>query len=439
MNAVEEKLRGTTGYFLAWIFLPLLPFFVIQPFIAFSVRLTLPFFFIAGLLCLKSRIAAIAVAVALTVFNAVLFLSITFRLTVPDLMAALFSGASKIDLFADPLYAALAGAAVLSLSGTAAIAWKYRPRPSAIRALGLLYLALILDFLSTGQFGHGASLTQIAPPEGARLQSATMQSGFDETARKGGAPSVLVLVEAFGRFEDSRLEDAVIEPLLRLKSRTITRGHVSSYGSTTAAELRELCGIQGTHGSLLDGRVVADDCLPRALVEAGMAVTAVHGFSGSLFERTRWYPQIGLHDAKFGIEALPEPSDNLCSSVFRGPCDFEIARTVDLALKTSGTPFVYWLTLNSHIPARPHPSLEDPFDCPEKGGPFGDKDICGLAVIWRDLLTHIAAIATSHPDAQILVVGDHPPPVLSRRGRALFDPRDVPWIFIPPEAEEEPQ
>lgn len=74
------------------------------------------------------------------------------------------------------------------------------------------------------------------------------------------------------------------------------------------------------------------------------------------------------------------------------------------------------------------------FDCEHNPGDFGRADVCRMAELWRDLFGAIARLALDPAigPAEILVVGDHAPPLWSRRGRGQFMPGKVAWYRLTP-------
>lgn len=163
----------------------------------------------------------------------------------------------------------------------------------------------------------------------------------------------LVVVESLGLFVRPDANEALRAPFhgLRMRARYEVRtGSVPFTGSTTRAELRELCGLRG------DYRTVERDlpsCLPWLLRRRGYRTVAVHGFTKRFFERERWYPKLGFEETLFLEDSALARTSERCGGVFRGVCDHDAARV--FARRLQGGPpeerrFVYWLTLNSHLP-----------------------------------------------------------------------------------------
>jgi hypothetical protein len=58
--------------------------------------------------------------------------------------------------------------------------------------------------------------------------------------------------------------------------------------------------------------------------------------------------------------------------------------------------------------------------------------VCNMTEMWMDVLEGIGRLAADLPGTEILIVGDHAPPLWSRAGRALFRPGRVPWFHLKP-------
>jgi hypothetical protein len=258
-------------------------------------------------------------------------------------------------------------------------------------------------------------------------------------AENGGAETrarrnvLIVMVESWGQLKDPGQRALVEAPFKRptvAERYTMSTGVTPYYGSTTSGELRELCGEWGSYRDYL-GRPAAH-CLPARLGEAGYRTVAFHGFAGRMFDRGLWYPNIGFQESLFA-EELWQPGERICTGVFTGACDTDIAEDVGRALLgANGTPqLVYWLTLNSHLPV--HPDFERRFlDCEGPDGPFRNEQVCRLAELWIQVFDRVAEMVTAPglPPTDVLIVADHPPPFWSHEGRAHFVPGEVPWILL---------
>ncbi|MCV0429221.1 MAG: sulfatase-like hydrolase/transferase, partial [Roseibium sp.] len=207
------------------------------------------------------------------------------------------------------------------------------------------------------------------------------------------------------------------------------------FGSTTSAESRELCGRWGDYMDYLEAP--AYDCLPAEYQAKGYETAAFHAFWGAFFDRTDWFPRIGFQKLFFQ-EQLRNSSfvetGKTCGLTFKGLCDFDVADAVEAYLKEqAGKPkFVYWLTLNTHLPLEK--GIATPrLDC-ETGGPFDDWTVCSMTEMWMDLMYRVRemALTPALKDTRILVVGDHHPPVWTRQGRRQFEAGEVAWLSLKP-------
>lgn len=343
--------------------------------------------------------------------------------------------ASDVRLFASSLYvgiaAGLAASAVASVTLLVRFQADLRRANLAVPAAAVLLLVGI-DFWITRIPNYDRSLVG---PETSAVESAAERSGFRQAAIGLARPdAMVVVVEALGYFNEERLRQILLEPF---ESRaiqsayTVTHGSVPFHGSTTAGELRELCGSRERFDTLTPA--IAADCLPMRLREQGRDSYAFHGFNSHMFHRTDWYPLIGFRQAAFG-EDLGRNIGERCGSVFIGPCDTNIAaRLPDLAGEPGSGRLIYWLTLNTHVPVRPGEGTPR-FGCARDGGAFGHRTVCSMAEMWADVMDAVARLALDPRMApsEILIVGDHAPPLWSRRGRNLFHSDVVPWIRLSP-------
>ena len=94
--------------------------------------------------------------------------------------------------------------------------------------------------------------------------------------------------------------------------------------------------------------------------------------------------------------------------------------------------FIYWLTLNTHIPVAPGDAHTD-FHC-EGERIRSNSTVCRMAELWHDFFASLSQLALDPRvgPADILVVGDHAPPLWSKRGRNMFAPGKVAWYRLSP-------
>jgi len=255
------------------------------------------------------------------------------------------------------------------------------------------------------------------------------------------APNVvLILVESWGLPLDNRLASALTQPFEDRRigdEYEVSSGTVPFSGLTVPGEARELCHSTAGFAILNSAQAMAPDCLPALFHTRGYENLAVHGFLGQMFYRNVWYPQLGFDHSWFrpNLEKLGLPN---CPGAFPGTCDTSIAEWVGRTLQTpSQKPrFIYWVTLNSHLPEPAHPSLADDGVCATQPQLEASTALCSWFRIVREeheAVGKLALLQTTRPTVFILV-GDHAPPFSSPALRAQFSSTQVPFVMLTPKA-----
>lgn len=248
---------------------------------------------------------------------------------------------------------------------------------------------------------------------------------------------ILINVESLGLFRSSALNDYQLAPLAQLDDDPdwqITVGEVPFEGSTVAAELRELCDVRYlTVRPILD-RGLAPSCLVQQLEGLGYHTTAFHGFQGTLFERNRWYRELGFDQIYFGGKMMKE-FDNLerCGSAFEGICDRSAWQAVIQTAKQASRPaFIYWMTLTAHLPVLPNKDLGHRHSCRSLPDLDHASAVCDHMQWHRSLFREIVQDLqqSRFDDTRLILVGDHPPSFLDQQRRALFSETHVPFVEI---------
>jgi len=270
------------------------------------------------------------------------------------------------------------------------------------------------------------------PAPGALYTSATVQAGVEQP-RPDKRNLVVIVVEALGAPTDRVGQTLFAADWNRPGWRArydVEHGQVPFYGSTTNGELRELCNKWGNY---TDFDFAGTDCLPKRYLRAGYQTIAYHGFAKLMFERDHWFPKMGIRHLAFGEELLDQGL-SICPGVFPGACDTDIAPVIATRLKQAAQPqFVYWMTLNSHLPVLKNHALGTA-DCKLGTREWADAhpQVCRLFLVHHRLADAIDALAMEPdlPPTDFVIVGDHVPPFFDRTSRSLFDPADVPWIGL---------
>lgn len=240
---------------------------------------------------------------------------------------------------------------------------------------------------------------------------------------------VVIVVEALGQPtapEEKRLFEAAWHRPGWAARYDMRTGLSPFFGSTTSGELRELCGKWSDHVRFDFDHA---DCLPGRFRAAGYATSAIHSFGGGLFGRSEWYPKLAFDKVEFAGELFSQ-GVGTCDGVFPGACDEEVPPIIGRRLAEATQPqFVYWLTLNSHLPI-----VADGHEC-KIGAPAWSADfprVCRMFEQHQKVADAIdrMIMAPGLPPTDVLIVGDHKPPFFDRGSRAHFDATHVPWIYL---------
>jgi hypothetical protein len=374
----------------------------------------------------------IVLYLAAATYDAITTIALLFNLAPTEILLALrLSG--DLKLFSSPLYIAMmSGLAVLLCTNIAVLVLRRdvlaRGNPSIM--MGLAVAFAVADFFANTSVHYQFGTLYAA---GKPMDSAVIDSGFRPAALATRSPHVLlVVVEALGHFDDPGRQKILLQPFddpdLRSKY-NVTFGTTTYYGSTTAAEMRELCETRNSYETVLDGKKFI--CLPKELKDRGYQTVAVHNFTGAFFDRMQWYPKLGFDREIFMKEIAPSVH-RLCGGPFRGPCDADVAQIIQQKLRDAKQPtFFYWMTLSTHVPIAPHEGTPR-LDCAHDGGRIGHVEVCYMTELWMDMFQGVVQLARDLPDTEVLLVGDHAPPLWSKAGRELFTPGKVTWVRLAP-------
>ena len=369
---------------------------------------------------------------AILAFDVVWTLSVSFGLRPHDLVAAV-DQARRLHLLASPLYAGLI--AVMTATALSTLYLLSRRTLVARGNLVVLFVAALAlaaaDFISNSDehYQFGAMFGQGVPNV-----SAASASGFNKVAGVNGRNVVLVIVESLGNFIDADARNRIVAPIYdkRITDQySVSYGTIPYYGSTTSGEMRELCDTRAPFAEFVKSSGYS--CLPERLYMRGYRTTAVHAFYSGMFERNKWYPMVGIHNMDFAEKLMPQMKRR-CGAAFRGVCDADLPPVIErLAAESTQPNFIYWLTLNTHIPVAPGEALTN-FHCARADNGFGLQRVCAMAELWHDVFRAVADLALNPAvgPAEILVVGDHAPPLWSKKGRAEFEAGKVAWYRLTP-------
>ncbi|HEY0044698.1 MAG TPA: sulfatase-like hydrolase/transferase [Allosphingosinicella sp.] len=374
------------------------------------------------------------------VYSLLDYICCLFNLNIRSLLYSL-QFAQELTPSSSPEYVA----AIVALLATMVAAWFAMKRPTTLNHPKLIVIVLCFGMLfsaadrwmSKGNRGQ----YKRTPTAGAPFQSAVQETGIARIAT-GERHVLMIVVEAMGLPADPMLRSRLVSAFARpeLSDRyTMTSGDTLFYGSTTNGEMRELCARWGDYDQVLDK---ADpSCLPAQLAAKGYHTEAWHSFKGSMFERSKWYPQVGFQETRFGERLIQDGTGN-CPGVFAGACDVDVPAFLAKELKAATKPqFLYWLTVNSHLPVLSDAKLKtdrcETFDAQlARNFPMTCRLLSLYDQTGRALARELAA--ADFPATDVLIVGDHIPPFFDRHHREQFEGDRVPWILLRAKAKPAP-
>jgi hypothetical protein len=249
---------------------------------------------------------------------------------------------------------------------------------------------------------------------------------------------VIILVESWGLDADSTVSRALVQPYAQpglLARYDVAQGTVPFLGPTLGGESRELCGnTMGFHLMNASAREL-QSCLPSQLAAMGYHDVAIHGMFGEMFDRLQWYKTIGFKEMWFRDQLHRQRLPN-CDGAFGGICDAAIAGWMGHRLEQrKPTPeFLYWITLNSHLPVRIPAPLRSPASCSFASSLAQQPSVCS----WYQLIANVhhsvadmAMLNLGRPTV-FAIVGDHAPPFSDPDLRSRFSSNVVPYVLLLP-------
>lgn len=246
------------------------------------------------------------------------------------------------------------------------------------------------------------------------------------------SPRILfIIAESWGRpHQPAVLEQQISALRSSAHVHDLQVGSINAVGTTAAGELRELCGRIPTR--LNFQRMTPEavgQCLPAKLAEQGYSTVSLHAAFGAMYRRQLWYPVLGFDESLFR-ETLPFTGTQ-CHS-FPGYCDRDLS---DVVLETMQRDkvFLYWLTLNSHIPydRRDVATYRDGLCRSVFGMGYGDQ-LCNYQNLHVQFFEQLAKLVEdkSLRGVEVVVVGDHAPLFNGTESRNQFFKDRVPVLHF---------
>ena len=95
--------------------------------------------------------------------------------------------------------------------------------------------------------------------------------------------------------------------------------------------------------------------------------------------------------------------------------------------------YIYFLTLNSHLPVTANFSDEQWQKCHVHQMLVNEPELCRSFILWTEAFEHFISLALqAEKPTRLIIVGDHAPPFLEDRLRTIFSPNDVPYVELVP-------
>lgn len=240
---------------------------------------------------------------------------------------------------------------------------------------------------------------------------------------------LLIVSESWGVAINPGIQDELLRPLRDLGHRLewFEAGSEGFVGVTVAGEMRELCQLNPRYFNLVDAKDEFGPCLPNQLKARSYQTLAMHGAAGVMYDRFRWYPLVGFDETVF-FESRVWPGR--CYS-FPGACDIHMMGELERAFARPGKQFFYWLTLNSHSVYDARDIHVDVFDCSSFDIP-ASSETCRNLKLHAQFFFELAETLKkpSMTGVEVLVVGDHPPPLLAPGEADNFMENRVAWVHL---------
>jgi len=292
-------------------------------------------------------------------------------------------------------------------------------------------------------FGRGRSAEPASSTAYPPAQSATAMGLISKALDKAKTPLqgpnlVVVVIESWGLGTDLSVRSSLVQPYAApelLARYSVVQGSVPFHGSTVAGEARELCGKNMGFDIVKAGAQELRGCVPLRLAARGYHSLAVHGMYGYMFDRKTWYQRIGFQEQWYQ-DRLEKAGLPKCAGAFVGICDAAIADWLAQRLdrQQPDPQFLYWMTLNSHLPVPVPSAFPAEGSCSTSPALGQYPALCSwyhLVFNVHDSVARMAMSKTARPTV-FVVVGDHAPPFANPTLRSQFSDTVVPYILLIP-------
>ena len=290
-------------------------------------------------------------------------------------------------------------------------------------------------------------LQQLNDPSSIRVDKYTEQSPvFAYFKNDTTHHQMVIIVESWGLINNPILRNNVREYVNEKISQSGFKsewGTTNFSGSTTSAALKQFLNVKGDYRYFINhkSKASAYPSIFDIKQEQGYHTKGFHSYTGKMFARSDWWPNIGIQDVFFRENYLLEHTQEINSIQTDAPFPsiedehmFEYIFSKTDTSKTQPNPtqkeFTYFLTVNSHLPFRHKtqdisPTLSNPIHQLA----ISEEAKNQLMLIHEQLGYFIERLAKSKYQS-IIIMGDHIPPFINLQDRLFYHPTMVPYLYL---------
>ena len=247
-----------------------------------------------------------------------------------------------------------------------------------------------------------------------------------------------IVVESWGAFADSVLQDRFQASLIHIFNKEgygVTTGLTKYFGSTTAAGMRELTNSNGGYGYYMNPQnAKSHKSIFNYKNEQGYETFAFHPFTGRMFSRSIWWKNLGANHIYFRdnyVVEHPLSANNIDEEAhFPSVKDEAFFDYINDKTKNISKKYVYFLTVNSHLPYKHHTQEIHPdTSLLIKNLPISEEAQSQLSHI-KNFIVYVAQHLNPNHCDKVIIVGDHLPPFPGLRERRFYKEGKVPYLVI---------
>ena len=261
---------------------------------------------------------------------------------------------------------------------------------------------------------------------------------FKQYALDTTSNQMLIIVESLGLIDDNIKRKAFqqsISDVFQHQHWKTSWGKTRFTGSTTRAELRELLNCVGDYRYFIKQKNTEDfNSIFQIKKQQGYHSNAIHSYKGNMFERAFWWKNIGVDEIYFSEDVQAEnnyQSKLNYDSPFVSVNDEEAFDFIQNKTATKGKQFVYFLTVNGHLPFTGNaakPVFSRLFDIDKES--VLSEEARNQHKRISNFLVYVATHLDSKKFQKVLIVGDHMPPFVKKDDRSFYNDQFVPYCIV---------